>query len=90
MAFRMYFLRAGGHVTVTGPAKPLHGREIQVNNRTMRHGAIHHNPTADLVARQLILTVRTSRARALVEIELDLSSDFFEVDSPNDIPLEGR
>jgi hypothetical protein len=29
VAFRMHFLRTGGHVTVTGPAKPLRGREIQ-------------------------------------------------------------
>jgi hypothetical protein len=62
VALRMYLLRTGGHITVTGSAKPLHSREIQANNRTMRHGAVHHGSAAVLVARQLILTLRTSRA----------------------------
>jgi hypothetical protein len=86
----MNLLRTGGHVTVTGPAKPLHGRESQINNGTMRHRAVHHGPAADLVAGKPFLAVRAPRAGALVKIEVDLGTDFLEVDSRNDIPLEGH
>jgi hypothetical protein len=50
VAVGMKLLRAGGHVTVAGPAKALHGREHHIDNGTMSHKAIHHGPSADLVA----------------------------------------
>jgi hypothetical protein len=86
----MNLLRAGGHITLTGPAKSLHGRESQINNGTVRHRAVHHGPAADLVAGKPLLAVRTPRAGTLVKIEVDLGTDFLEVDSRNDIPLEGH
>jgi len=90
VAVGMNLLRAGGHITVTGPAKPLHGGESQINNGTMRHRAVHHGPAPDLVAGKPPFAVRAPRARALVKIEVDLGTDFLELDSRNDIPLEGH
>jgi exosortase C (VPDSG-CTERM-specific) len=90
VAVGMNLLRTGGHMTVTGSAKPLHGRERQINHGTMKHRAIHHGPAAGLIARKPLLAVRTPRARALVKIEVDLGTDFLEPDSRNDIPLEGH
>jgi hypothetical protein len=86
----MNLLRAGGHITVTGPAKSLHGRESQIYNGTMRHRAVHHGPATGLVAGKPLLAVRAPRAGTLVKIEVDLGSDFLEIDPRNDIPLEGH
>jgi hypothetical protein len=68
----------------------LHGGESQINNGAMRHRAVHHRPAADLVAGKPFLAMRAPRAGALVKIEVDLSTGFLEVDSRNDIPLEGH
>jgi hypothetical protein len=90
VAVGMNLPRAGGHITVTGPAKSLHGRESQIYNGTVWHRAVHHGPAADLVAGKPLLAVRAPRSRALVKIEVDLGTDFLELDPRNDIPLEGH
>jgi len=86
----MDLLRAGGDVAVTRPAKSLDGRKNQIDDRAVRHRAIHHGSAPDLVAGKPLLTVGAPGAGALVEIEVDLRSDFLEADSCNDIPLVGR
>jgi hypothetical protein len=54
----------------------------------MGHRAIHDHAPADLVARESGLALGTTRAAALVELEIDLRSNFLEDHLRNDIPPE--
>lgn len=92
VAVGMNLLCAGCHITVTGSAKSLHGRENQIyhDHGTMGHRSVHLGAATGLVAGKPLLAARAPRSGTLVKIEVDLGTDFLELDPLDDMRLEGH
>jgi hypothetical protein len=76
------------HLALALPAQALDGGEGQHDQGSVRHRAIHHDTPTDLVARESGLALGTTGAAALVELEIDLRSNFLVGHLRNDIPPE--
>jgi hypothetical protein len=76
------------HLALALRAQALDGGEGQHDQGSVRYRAIHHDTPTDLVARESGLALGTTGAAALVELEIDLRSNFLVGHLRNDIPPE--